>query len=137
MRFPKSALLGATSLLAILFGANVANAQASVPAEASPKTNATVPQKPDANGKVTSGQNKEDGGAIVVTGSRIAHTRGDTISPVSVITSKDLDTRGFSTLADALNEQPQFGIPGSSPVGDAQSGFGPGQNFINFLGLGS
>ena len=137
MHLPKAALLGASSLIAILFNANAANAQASVPAEASPKTNATVPQEPDASGRVTGGQNKEDGGAIVVTGSRIAHTRGDTISPVSVITSKDLDTRGFSTLADALNEQPQFGIPGSSPVGDAQSGFGPGQNFINFLGLGS
>ena len=137
MHLPKAALLGATSFLAILFSAGVANAQASVPAEASPATNATVPPQPDVNGQVTNGQNKEDNGAIVVTGSRIAHTRGDTISPVSVITSKDLDTRGFSTLADALNEQPQFGIPGSSPVGDAQSGFGPGQNFINFLGLGS
>ena len=137
MRLPKTALLGAASLLAILFNANAANAQASIPAEASPATDATVPPESDVNGKVTKGQNKEDDGAIVVTGSRIAHTRVDTISPVSVITSKDLDTRGFSTLADALNEQPQFGIPGSSPVGDAQSGFGPGQNFINFLGLGS
>ncbi|WP_347717434.1 TonB-dependent receptor plug domain-containing protein, partial [Sphingomonas sp.] len=122
MYLPKAALLGATSLIAILFNADVANAQASIPAEVSPKTTS---------------QNKEDGSAIVVTGSRIAHTRGDTISPVSVISSKDLNTRGFSTLADALNEQPQFGIPGSSPVGDSQSGFGPGQNFINFLGLGS
>ncbi len=137
MHLSKAALLGASSFVAILFNASVASAQASVPAEASPKTNSTVPQEADLNGQVTTGQNKEDNGAIVVTGSRIAHTRGDTISPVSVITSKDLDTRGFSTLADALNEQPQFGIPGSSPVGDAQSGFGPGQNFINFLGLGS
>ena len=104
MYLPKAALLGATSLIAILFNADVANAQASVPAEVSPKTTS---------------QNKEDGSAIVVTGSRIAHTRGDTISPVSVISSKDLNTRGFSTLADALNEQPQFGIPGSSPVGDS------------------
>ena len=129
MHLPKTALLGAASLLAILFSANAAYAQASIPAEASPATDATVPPKPDVNGKVTKGQKKEDEGTIVVTGSRIAHTRADTISPVSVITSKDLDTRGFSTLADALNEQPQFGIPGSSPVGDAQSGFGPGQNF--------
>ena len=137
MRFRKVSLLAATSVIAILFNGSAANAQVSVPAEASPKTNPTLPPEVDTSGKVTTGQNKEDGGAIVVTGSRIAHTRSDTISPVSVITSKDLDTRGFSTLADALNEQPQFGIPGSSPVGDAQSGFGPGQNFINFLGLGS
>ena len=116
MHLPKTALLGAASLLAILFNANAANAQASIPAEASPATDATVPPEPDVSGKVTKGQKKEDEGTIVVTGSRIAHTRADTISPVSVITSKDLDTRGFSTLADALNEQPQFGIPGSSPV---------------------
>ena len=137
MNLPRTALLGATSLIAIIFNANTAVAQTSIPAEASPATDTTASPIPDVNGQVKDGQKKEDDGAIVVTGSRIAHTRADTISPVSVITSKDIDTRGFSTLADALNEQPQFGIPGSSPVGDAQSGFGPGQNFVNFLGLGS
>lgn len=75
---------------------------------------------------------------IVVTGSRVAgHTLANTVSPVQVLTSKDLDTRGFSTLGQALNELPSFGVPGSSPVGDGQSSFGPGQSFVNFLGLGS
>jgi hypothetical protein len=38
MHLSKAALLGASSFVAILFNASVASAQASVPAEASPKT---------------------------------------------------------------------------------------------------
>jgi len=69
MRFRKVSLLAATSVIAILFNGSAANAQVSVAAEASPKTNPTLPPEVDTSGKVTTGQNKEDGGAIVVTGS--------------------------------------------------------------------
>ncbi len=74
---------------------------------------------------------------IIVTGSRIPRSATDTIAPVQILSSRDLDRRAFSTLGDALNEQPQFGVPGSSPVGGGQSDLGPGQSFVNFLGLGS
>lgn len=74
---------------------------------------------------------------MVVTGSRIKRRDVDSSSPIQIIDSKALDTRGFTTLADALNEQPGFGVPGASPVGFGQSGFGAGQSFVNFLGLGS
>ena len=74
--------------------------------------------------------------AIVVTGSRIARPNYDTIEPVLVVGSEDIENRGFSTLGQALNEQPAFGVPGASPVG-AQSSFGPGQNFVDFFSLGS
>ncbi len=80
---------------------------------------------------------KEDEGAIVVTGSRIARRAIDSISPTQVLDSKALDARGFSTVAEALNELPSFGVPGASPVGFGQSSFGAGQSFVNFLGLGS
>lgn len=76
-------------------------------------------------------------GAIVVTGSRIPHRQVDSASPVQVLDSKALEARGFQTVAQALNELPTFGIPGASPVGFNQSGFGAGQSFVNFLGLGS
>ena len=75
---------------------------------------------------------------IVITGSRIARRRGtETASPLQTITSEDLDARGYQTVAQALNELPSFGVPGASPVGFNQSGFGAGQSFVDFLGLGS
>lgn len=76
-------------------------------------------------------------GDIVVTGSRIARRGTETTSPIQVIDSKQLDTRGFSTVAQALNELPAFGVPGASPVGAGQSSFGAGQSYVDFLGLGS
>ena len=75
---------------------------------------------------------------IVVTGSRIKRPNFETLEPAVVINSASIEQRGFQTVADALNEQPTFGVPGSSPVGANQGGaFGSGQNFVNFLGLGS
>lgn len=77
-------------------------------------------------------------GSIVVTGSRIPKPNFDTVQPSTVLNSAAIEQRGFVNAADALNELPQFGIPGSSPVGAAQGGaFGSGQSFVNFLGLGS
>jgi outer membrane receptor protein involved in Fe transport len=77
-------------------------------------------------------------GSIVVTGSRIPRPNFDTVQPAVVLSSEAIEQRGFVDAADALNELPQFGIPGSSPVGGGQGGsFGTGQSFINFLGLGS
>src|SRR3546814_1979055 len=67
-----------------------------------------------------------DGAAIIVTGSRIARANLDTVEPSVVVSSEDIEARGFETLGQALNEQPSFGVPGSSPVG-GQSGFGQGQ----------
>jgi outer membrane receptor protein involved in Fe transport len=74
---------------------------------------------------------------IVVTGSRIPRRGIETASPIQVIDSKELDARGFQTVAEALNELPTFGVPGATPVGFAQSNFGAGQSFVDFLGLGS
>ena len=77
-------------------------------------------------------------GAIVVTGSRIPKPNYDTVQPSVVLNSQAIEQRGFVNAAEALNELPQFGIPGSSPVGAGQAGsFGTGQSFVNFLGLGS
>jgi len=75
--------------------------------------------------------------AITVTGSRIAKPNLESTAPIGVITSEALDTRGFTSVAQALNELPSFGVPGASPVGFSQSGFGAGQSFVDFLGLGS
>jgi iron complex outermembrane receptor protein len=76
-----------------------------------------------------------DEDSIVVTGSRIARPNFDTVEPSVVVSSEEIENRGFETLGQALNELPAFGVPGSSPIG-IQSSFGPGQSFVNFLGLG-
>ena len=77
------------------------------------------------------------GEEIVVTGSRIARTRDDTSQPTITIDSKALDSRGYTTIAQALNESPQFGVADSSLVGNQGNGFGVGQSFVNFYSLGS
>jgi iron complex outermembrane recepter protein len=74
---------------------------------------------------------------LVVTGSRIPRANFDTAQPAVVISGEQIEQRGYTNLADALEELPAFGVPGSSPVGAGQGGaFGSGQNFINFFGLG-
>lgn len=75
--------------------------------------------------------------AIIVTGSRIPRPNFDSAQPVVVLGSDQIEQRGYTNLADALEELPAFGVPGSSPVGGGQAGpFGSGQNFVNFFGLG-
>lgn len=74
--------------------------------------------------------------AVVVTGSRIARRNYTEVEPTITVSSREIEDRGFSTLGQALNEQPAFGIPGATPVG-GQSAFGPGQNFVDFFSLGS
>jgi len=72
---------------------------------------------------------------IVVTGSRIARAGFDTLQPAVNLQSEFIDQRGFSNVADALNEVPAFGIPVDNQGG--QSSQNLGQNFANAFGLGS
>lgn len=81
-------------------------------------------------------QDQSEEPAIVVTGSRIARPNYDTLQPAVVIDSQQIESRGFETLGQAINEQPAFGVPGSSPVAGQAGSFGSGQSFVNFLGLG-
>ncbi len=73
---------------------------------------------------------------IVVTGSRIPRAGFDTLQPAVTIDLDFIDTRGFTNVAQALNEIPAFGIPGSSNQG-GQGSQNIGQNFVNAFGLGS
>lgn len=77
-----------------------------------------------------------DDGDIVVTGSRIARKNLDSGQPTITVDSKLIEQRGYSNIADALQELPSFGVPGSSRVGGQAGAFGSGQSFVNFFGLG-
>lgn len=72
---------------------------------------------------------------IVVTGSRIKRTELTSTQPIQVITTESMDRKGFTNVADALNEAPSQGIP-INPIGD-QGSFGTGRNFVNIFNLGS
>ena len=132
----KFRLVCATSLqtaacaTALIFAAH---ASAALAQSASKAASAPDCAEKDANGKCPS----DDNAQIVVTGSRIPHREIESASPLQVIDDKQLDARGFQTVAQALNELPTFGVPGASPIGFDQSSFGAGQSFVNFLGLGS
>ena len=73
---------------------------------------------------------------IVVTGSRIRRAGFDTLQPAVQIDADYMDARGFINIADAINEVPTFGPPGSGPVGQG-TGAAVGQNFVNAFSLGS
>ena len=125
-----TSLQTAASATALIFAAYSSAALAQSTGAATPPADCA---NKDSKGNCAS----DDGAQIVVTGSRISHRNIEAASPLQVIDDKQLDARGFQTVAQALNELPTFGVPGASPIGFSQSGFGAGQSFVNFLGLGS
>lgn len=74
---------------------------------------------------------------VIVTGSRIPRVGYDTLQPATSVDSEFVDARGFTNIADALNDIPSFGPPGASPDTSRQSASNLGQNFVNIFGLGS
>lgn len=73
---------------------------------------------------------------IIVTGSRIPRRNLDTGQPTLVLDNQLIEQRGYNTVADALQDLPSFGVPGSSRAGQQAGAFGSGQNFVNFFGIG-
>lgn len=72
---------------------------------------------------------------VTVTGSRIPRAGYDTLEPAISVSREEIDRRGLTNVADALNEIPGFGV-GVTPEG-GQASFGAGVNFVNRFGLGS
>jgi len=74
---------------------------------------------------------------IVVTGSRIPRPDVEGIIPGAQITSQEIQSRGFTSILEALNDNPLVG-PGASPIGNA--GGQPaslGAAFVDLLDLGT
>lgn len=74
---------------------------------------------------------------VVVTGTRIR--RKETAQPTIDISGGAIDDRGFTNVADALNQIPQFspGLNTFGTTGTTSSGTTGGQQFVNFFGLGT
>src|ERR1700754_1623642 len=77
----------------------------------------------------------QDSGEIVITGSRIKRAGFASLEPTSIVSGQYMSDRGITNVADALNEQPGFGIPQNAEGG--QSTYGVSQNFVNKFGLGT
>jgi iron complex outermembrane recepter protein len=71
---------------------------------------------------------------VVVTGSRIPTTIGDITPNITVITSKDIEDRGFKNAFDALNTLTQN--TGFTQGADYGNTFTPAANTISLRGLG-
>lgn len=121
--FLRSRLWGATSLLVLFLAEGVATAREN-----------TSPALPSSTAAIPSPGSVEN--MIIVTGSRIARPEIDSLQPIDLLGSAQIQNRGYTNLAQALNEIPAFGPPGNSPVG-SQSFLGPAQNFVDFFSLGS
>jgi outer membrane receptor protein involved in Fe transport len=102
------------------------------PAQAQATGEAPADQVPD--GRQQSAPPAVATGDIVVTGSRIRRAELDGSAPVSVIQGKDLDSRGFRNVFDALTQLPQNS--GSVQGEDFGSTFTPAANVISLRGLG-
>jgi iron complex outermembrane receptor protein len=72
---------------------------------------------------------------ITVTGSRIKRAELSSNTPVFTFTGDDLSTRGFTNVAELLNQSPLFS--GSLNGEGDQDSFNAGQNQINLFDLGT
>src|SRR5271163_3629468 len=71
---------------------------------------------------------------VVVTGSRIPTAVGEVTPDITVITSKDIEDRGFKNAFDALNSLTQN--TGFTQGADYGNTFTPAANTISLRGLG-
>lgn len=72
---------------------------------------------------------------VVVTGSRIQRAAFDNLQPGVAVDGEFMDQRGYTNVAQAINEVPAFGLP--IDEGGRQDSQQLGQNFANAFGLGT
>lgn len=98
------------------------------------------PLDEDAVGQANDSDDSADSSAdlerIAVTGSLIRRNNADTLEPSVIIDAELLENRGINNIADILNETPAFGAAAAAPQAGEVVG-SIGQNFVDFLGLGS
>ena len=73
---------------------------------------------------------------VTVTGTLISRPGFEAPTPVTVIGASDFDKAATTTLADTLNQLPQFGSPTTNSAGFQGGGAG-GENLINLRNLGA
>lgn len=74
---------------------------------------------------------------VVVTGSRIKRSGFDTLQTALVTDSEQIERRGYTNVAEALNALPTFGSSGADVVGTEQGTHSVGQSFVDLFNLGT
>ena len=134
----KALLLAAATPLALLAAAP-AYAQVAVPpaqTDGAPNAQpAAIPNSPDQN------RANDDESAstqdVVVTGSILRRTDTETSSPVTVITTENLDRRGISTVQDGLQTLSSNNGPALTNSFTANGAFAGGASAVSLRGLSS
>lgn len=134
MSFGSRVALWASSAIGLAASASAATAQqvpstAQMPGAQSSDAAAATAQRND--GATSSAPQPAD---IVVTGTRTSSKVTD--QPVVAISGDSIINQGYTQIGQALTNQPQFGVPANSPVGN-QGSYGAGQSFVNLYNLGS
>ena len=139
--FTRRALRGSSALQAlVLLGAGVAAMPAWAQEANQPTTaqGATTPaqdlpgSQPVANPETSSGQTGND---IVVTGSIFRGTTADTMSPITSVTTEDLDARGINTVQEAIQTLTSNNGPALTNSFTANGAFAAGASAVSLRGL--
>src|SRR6188768_1653247 len=77
----------------------------------------------------------QDGGPIIVTGSRLARTTFDTPSPVTVLGGADFAQLQITNVGEGVAELPAF-RPSNNPSTNGFGSFNVGAQIVNLRGLG-
>ncbi len=129
----KTLLLAGSCLVTVAAaGAASAQSRAPTPAQVPPRVSS-----PSGSSVETTSQNAGTEGEVVVTGSRLRQPELSSASPISVVSSADLNAKGITNVADAINRIPGLGQSNAfTPIGD-QASFSTGRNYASIYNLGS
>jgi len=136
----KAVLLAAATPLCLTLGATAAFGQTSTPPTEAPATTQTLPDaQQNAAAQADAGTQLQPGagsgqGDIVVTGS-ILRTDGATPSPVTTLTTENLDRRGISTVQDAIQQLASSNGPALTNSFTANGAFAGGASAVSLRGL--
>jgi iron complex outermembrane recepter protein len=94
-------------------------------------------RRPRAQRPPVSGTPTPDLEEVLVTGSRIKRPGFDTLQAAIVNDADQIRTRGYTNIAQALNDTPGFSASGTDPVNRNQDPLTAGQSFVDLFGLGA
>ena len=140
-RFTRNTFLMATAAPLVLALGSLSAAAQTVPDAADNAENRAadnpatqVQTATDAQGRATSGAAGE-GGEIVVTGSLFRQTDAATPSPVTTITTENLDQRGITTIQSAIQSLASNNGPALTNSFTANGAFAGGASAVSLRGL--
>jgi outer membrane receptor protein involved in Fe transport len=122
---PQRSRLATALFAALLVPATAAYAQEDTASQQDDQQTTTTATTPDPNAKTLQ--------KVIVTGSLIPQTELETFRPLTIITAEDIQTRGFTSVADVL-QQTSFAT-GSVQGNQTSASFTQGAETLSLFGL--